>query len=414
MKSNTSGSVKNKVTLNATADDTGSTSIAPSNPLTNSNGKSFLLFNSDWLTLQSFVAKTMQLPITTNDFTTAYGDFNQTDESDIESCVSALAQLQALAIQMGDPTTLLQKIEDDPSYVSDANNMPSEIYAQSIWLAGQLNSMASLYNTALSSFMSLYNGTTAQNAHNVRDLLTGPGGMQSNAQTALGYAQTVQTNLANFLTQFNTAAATVNTYASNDSQIFKDAVTAFGQDVSSILQLIQQAQVVHKQWEDYTIEATTISVGVYILSFGMAWPVSAVAAGVFGAAAKKAIDQYNTIVNTELPAAETDACKKGRLVIDLSSFNSIIGDIQTSLTNFQNDLQTITGVWMSQSTQLSNIANLDDDTLGDANKVAGAIDLLNAQTQWQTIASNTANFTTNCLVTYLNSYQFPANLPDSN
>jgi hypothetical protein len=380
-----------------------STSAVPSNDLANENGNSFLLFNSDWLKLQSYIAQSLKLPINTDQFQSLYGEF--ADEAEVEGCVAAMKAVAALSSQMGDPSILQKSIASNPSYVSGPTP-PNEIYAHCIWLAGQISNTASSFQLTYSSLSQIFTGNQKADAATLRELLTGAGGLASQAQTMLGYTKDLQKKLSDFEASYTPVQNTILTYCGNESKILNDAQSAISTDQSQIDSLQKAADNAHKLWEDYTISATTTSVGVMILSCGLLWPVAVGLGAGLGAAAAHEMSVYNDLMG-QIATENTDLQKKNRLVIDLNGFNGSLGNVQACLKNFANDLATIEGVWLTQNQQLTNIANLDDATLGQYSLVVQKIDLLNAQSQWQTIANNTSKFTTNCLVNYLTTVQFP-------
>lgn len=384
-----------------------STSATPSNPLTNTAGNNFLLFNGYWLDLQSFVSSTLTLPITQGNFTDKYGTF--TDMNDVENCITNLKAINALSTVMGDPNQLQAKIAQNPSYVS-GTTAPVEIYAQCIWLAGQINVTASTYTETYANFQAMFTGNPTTDAATVRAILTGPGGMQSNAQTMLGYVQTLQANLSDFQTKFATATAAVNAYFNEEATVLTDAQAAITTDQNNITTLQAQAADAYKEWKDYTIAATTTSIGLMILSGGLLLPVAAGLGIGLGVEAAKELALYNTYMG-EIADDNADLLKKKQLVIDLSPFNSSVANVNTLCTLFAQDLAYIEGVWMNQNTAFTAIANLDDDKIGTYANVIKIMDLLAAQKSWQTIAQNTQIFTTNCLVNYLSTVQFPAPVP---
>lgn len=396
-------------TVTQTKTTTGTTA-APGNSLANTNGNNFLLFNSDWLKLQSFITSCMQMPITQGDFATKYGTFS--DETLIENCVSAMKQVQALGTVMGDPSSLQKKISSDPNYVS-GKTAPAEIYAHCIWLAGQLNETASTFNMTWSSLSEMYTGSASQNASTLKEILTGEGGLQSSAQTMLTYTQALQKKLADFQTNFDTAEKVILTYCDKDSKVLADAQKDVTVDTSSISSLQNQASEAHSEWEKYTIAATTASIGIAVISMGILWPVAAGVGGGLGAAAANEMALYNKLTG-EIRSDQVDLQKKTRLVTDLTSFNLSMAKVSGLLTSFASALETIEGVWLDQNQKLTHIAGLDDNTLGDLPTVMQKLDVLNAQKAWGVIATNTSKFTTNSLVNYLSNIKYPAPIPAQN
>lgn len=393
-----------------TATATTNSSAAPSNPLQNENGNSFILFNHNWLRLQSFVAGTLQLPITKGDFTQKYGAFS--DKNQVESCITNLEAINNLANTMGDPSTLQQKIIKNPNYVSGPTP-PAEIYAHCIWLAGQINNVASTYHYTYRNLSDIYTRSPQKNAAAMREIISGDGGMLAQAKQMKQYTNDLQNKLSTFQSKFATAEQGVQTYFDNDLNVLNAAIADIKTDENDIATLKAKAKEAHEEWEKYTIAATTTSVGVMVLSAGLLWPVAAGLGGGLGAAAADEMSLYNKYMG-EIANDQADLKKKNQLVLDLTSFNTSVANVSTLTQKFATDLATIEGVWLDQNQQLTNIINLDDAILGNLSELVEKRDIAQACNDWKTIATNTENFITKCLVTYLTSTQFPNPIPTNN
>lgn len=381
----------------------------PSNTLANANGTAFLLFNSDWLKVQSIIASCLALPIDQGDFTTKYGTF--ADQAQVTGCLNAMQAVQSLGTTMGNATQLLAEIAANPNYVSGPTP-PPEIYAHCIWLAGQINNAASSFHLTYSSLSEIFTGDPATDAAALRTVLTGPGGLQSLAAQVLGYTQALQTKLGTFQTAFTPDVTTILSYCTANSQILQDAQAIATLDAANITSLQASAASAYKEWEDYTISALTVSIGLMVLSGGLLWPAAAAAGGALGYEAAKEMAEYNA--DMALISVDTaDEVQKNQLVTDLTGLSNLLPGTQSALQNFATQLTIIEGVWLDQNQQLTNIAALDDATLGNLPLITQKLDLLKAQAQWQTISNNTSGFTTNCLVTYLTTTQFPNPIPAS-
>lgn len=392
-----------------TAQTPSANSLAPSNALTNTNGNNFLLFNGYWLDLQSFVTTSLNLPLTQGDFTTKYGTFS--DMNQVTNCITQLNNIAQLSSTMGNPNTLQAKINQNPNYIS-GNTMPAELYAQCIWLASQINNVASTFQLTYSSLSEIFTGNPTADAASVQQLLCGQGGLQSQAAALLSSVQTIQANLSSFQAKFAVAAAGVNTYFNQSVTILTDAQNAITADKNQITTLQAQANQAYTEWRDYTISATTTSIGIMVLSAGFFWPV-AVGLGVgLGVEAAKEMHLYNEYT-ADIASDNADKLKKKQLYIDLSGFNTSVAQVNTLCQDFANALSQIEGVWLDQNTKLTKVADMSADQIGTYAKVVEIFDLLNAQKAWQTVANNTSIFTANCLVSYLNSVQFPAPIPAS-
>ncbi|MGC2400412.1 MAG: alpha-xenorhabdolysin family binary toxin subunit A [Acidobacteriaceae bacterium] len=371
----------------------------------------FALFTNDWLTLQAYIVQALQLPLTTADFTAKYGTF--ADQQQITNVVNAMQSVQALSAQFGDPATLVAQLAQDPA-ILEGTTPPAEIYPHIVWLANQVYNAAQTFTGTLSSFEQLLNpsncGSQAQCAAILKEVLTGVGGLQSTAQTAQG-----QTNdLIQKLAQFNQSMVAPNqqlqAYTTESSQFYTDAQAAEGQDASDVAIFQTDANAAYKEWENYTIAATTTSVGITVLSCGLLWPVGAALGGGLGYAAGKARESYNNYCG-ERNQATADEQKKAQLVTDLSGFNSQIQNVSGASASFLSTLQQVEGAWTTIGQNLSYIVNnYTDAQLSSYSWIVQALNLNQATQDWQAIGAAAQSYTTNSLVTFT-FQQFGTPLP---
>src|SRR4051812_33664296 len=88
----------------------------------------FILFGTQWLDLQGFVAKAMALPINQGEWDQKYGEFDQASKDAVQNCLKAFANIKGLSARFGDPVALKQSIVNDPAYLQTAAP-PAAIYA---------------------------------------------------------------------------------------------------------------------------------------------------------------------------------------------------------------------------------------------------------------------------------------------
>ncbi|MBO3698074.1 hypothetical protein J4E76_06415 [Fabibacter sp. E12] len=385
-----------------------STSASPSNNLASKNGQAFILFDHDWLKLQSFITSCLQMPITTGDFASKYGTFS--DQTLIDNCVTAMQSIQAMGTQMGDPSELRKKVEQDPNYLSGPTP-PTELFGHCAWMAAQLSIAASNFHDTWSDLKPMYMGNTpAQNKTLLDSLLTGSGGLKSTAKTSLAQIQALQGKLSSFQSTFSVAKKAITKYCDQESQVIAAAKSAENVDTSAIATLTQQATEAHKKWEDYTIAASTASIGIAVISMGILWPVAAAVGGGLGAAAAAEMKTYNNLMG-QIGSDNTDLSEKTRLVTDLTAFNLSLVNVDSYLSKFADKLATIEGVWLDQNTQLTAIADLSADKIGTYSGVVQATDLHNAMEEWKSIANNTNLFVTDSLVDYSDAIVYPTPVP---
>ncbi len=361
----------------------------------------FALFTDDWLTLQTFIVATLQLPITTGDFETKYGQFK--DEQEIKDCVAAMQAIQALSTTFGDPMALLQELADNPA-VLQTDTAPTPIYIHIVWFATKLYQAATNYNQTLGYFEQLLNpancGTPAQCGAQLKEILVGEGGLQATALTMVALANDLVKALAQFAVALKPSTDTMATYTSSSGSFYQDVTDAINADISEVEAFQKAADDAYKLWRDLTIAAITTSVGTLVLSGGLAWPASVALAGGLGDAAKKARDAYDDAC-AQRNAASDDEQKKIDLKTDLDGFNKQMTPVNQAVANFQEDLQKVTGAWTNIASNISYIAtNFTPEKLGSLSWVMQSLKCEQATKDWQDIATAAQSYTANSLVTY--------------
>ena len=361
----------------------------------------FCLFTQDWITLQNFIVQTLQLPITQGDFETKYGTF--VDEQEVKNVITAMQGVQGMSVQFGNPLTLITELATNPAILQQPT-APAEIYTHIVWFATKLNQAATSYSQTLGQFMTLLNpancGTPDQCGAILVEVLTGSGGLQSTAEEMVTLANSLVQVLAQFSLDLNPKVTVMSTYTSQSGTFYQDVQKAITTDDSDVTSFQEAADAAYKLWRDLTISAITTSVGVLVLTGGMAWPVSAALAGGLGDAAKKARDAYNDAC-AQRDAAEADEQKKMQLKVDLGAFNTQMAPVTTAAANFQTTLQQVTGVWSQISNNIAYIAtNFTPAQLGSLSWVMQALDLSKATQDWQAIATASQEYTAQSLVTY--------------
>ncbi|MBA2238218.1 MAG: alpha-xenorhabdolysin family binary toxin subunit A [Lysobacter sp.] len=361
----------------------------------------FVLFTSDWLDLQSFIATAVQLPVTQGDFESKYGTFQ--DEQQVKDVVTAMKAIQALSQDFGDPTALIAQLAQNPA-ILQTDTAPAQVYTHIVWFATKLFQAAQTFNQTFATFMDMLNpkncGSPAECGAILTQVLTGPGGLQSTAADMVTKCNDLVAALAAFNLALKPSTDELASYTSSSGQFYIDVQSAITQDISDVATYQQAADDAYSQWKDYTIAAVTTSVGLMVLTGGAAWPFAAIAAGVLGDKATKARDAYNAACD-QVHAAEGDEAKKIQLKVDLDSFNKSLTPVNTAATNFMTTLQQVTGIWMNISSQLDFIVkNFTPEQLGNLPFVIQALKLHNATSDWQIIGQAAQQFTANSLVTY--------------
>jgi hypothetical protein len=395
------------------------TSLVPSNDLTvptskgvaiDPNVKSvppnrFIIFGSQWLKLQTFIAQALELPINKGDWDAKYGNFS--DKTAVQNCLIAFKSIKDLSASFGNPVTLKDAITKDQDYLQTLAP-PKEIYAHIVWLANQIENQAGTFANTLPLLQQLLGptgGTKKQRANNLKEILIGKGGLASTADEMKQKTNDLMKKLLAFEKDFNTANGLVQEYASTESSIFAAVDKLIGKLGEDIKQTQNAADDAYSEWRSYTIAAVTVSVGLTIIGACLGFPFLGVLAGIgaaagFGYAANQALESYNKLCD-KVKEFNIDLGKKSQLSTDLTGLNTKIADIAPAMTEFKNSLQMIEGVWNDVSMNLNFIAtNYTDDQLSDVSWVIQAMRIHDAQKKWQDIARTAGEFSRNSLVSY--------------
>lgn len=358
----------------------------------------FCLFTQDWITLQTFIAQTLQLPISTGDFVAKYGQF--ADQQEVQNCVAAMQGVQSLSADFGDPVALMAQLATNPA-VLQTDTAPDQLYLHIVWFATKLYQTSRTFNQTLGQLMTVLNSVPASQLQStLSSILTGPGGLQSSAADMVTLANALVQKLAQFNQKLKPKTDVLSDYTAKSSTFYQDVVNAIGEDAQEVTTYQDEADAAYKLWRDLTISAVTTSVGLVVLTGGAALPLAAVAAGVLGDQAKKARDAYDDAC-AKRDAAAADKQKKMSLQNDLGAFNRQMGPVNTAADNFLNSLQRVTGVWTNIGSDLDYISkNFTLDKFAGLPAWRDAMMLDSATQDWQTIGDKASEYTANSLVTF--------------
>lgn len=385
------------------AQDTSSTTLVPTPGLATASSAAgtpplFCLFTQDWITMQTFIVQALQLPIAVGDFEAKYGKF--ADEADVKGCVAAMTAVKNLSADFGDPTALVKELATNPA-ILQTDTAPTQIYVHIVWFATKLYATAITFNQTLGQFMTLLNSTPPdQRQALIKEILTGDGGLQSSAVAMGKLANDLNQALAAFNLKLTPSVNTMATYSGNATKFYKDVTDDITTDLADVKTYQDEADKAYKLWRDLTISASTVSVGLMVLTMGMAWPLAAVAAGVLGSQAAKARSAYDDAMG-KVHAAEADEQKKIALKTDLDAFNKQMLPVNTAAQAFTDTLAKVEGVWVQIGVDLATIAkNFTPDQFKNLPVWKEAMKLDDAEQDWQTIAAAASNYTENSLVAY--------------
>lgn len=361
----------------------------------------FCLMTQDWLDLQTYIVRGLQLPITTGSFSDKYGTFADADE--VAKVIAAMQTVQALSTQFGDPTIIMAELASNPALL-ESTTPPADLYTHIVWTAYQIYNASQTFTQTLGAFMELLNpancGTKTQCGQVLAEVLTGQGGLQSTAVSAQATVNTLIAHMATFNTAMTPANTEIQQYTASSSQFYQDAVAAAGQDAKDVISFQQDADAAYTAWKNYTIEAVTVSVGLVIISGGLLWPAAAVAAGVLGHDAVEARDNYNKYCG-ERDAASADEKLKQQLITDLGGLNTAVGNVATAATNFIDMLAKVTAAWVTIGSDLEFIvATYTPEQLANYSWVNQALKCEQATQDWATIGTAALGYTSTSLVPF--------------
>lgn len=374
-------------------------SFSPTSTLTSADDQRFVLFEHNWLTLQTFITSALKLPVSVGDFTEKYGEFPSSERLLIEGCVGAMRDVAELSARFGDPESIRLQITLDPN-VLGSTDAPDDLYTHMVWLANKIQNQASSFAFTYGNLAPVLQGTKEENAAALTMLLTGPGGLCSTAEAANEQAVTLISKLGSFANDFSDANNVMRAYTNSESSILAVANSSLV-DLEGLLATTSAAcDAAYREWKDYTIAAATTSVGLFVLSFGILWPVSAITGGVLGHLAETARGQYNNLCAT-LANYERDVLLKTALVSDLTGLNEAMIYTQPAMDTFEASMNEIMGVWSGINADLLYIVNnYGPEQLGDLSWLIQTMNILDAQNKWQAISDQAQMFVQGSMVSF--------------
>lgn len=374
------------------------------------NGQLFLLFSDDWLNIQSFCAQALQLPINTSQWSNMYGDFSS--KAKVSEVLDSLKSLKNLASTFGDPTIIKDKIIHGQNYLSQ-KEPPAEIYGHIIWLASQIQNTAGTFSFTYKQLATVLSPAIEPDPtaryNNLKEILTGPGGLQVSAKVMSERCNVLLKKLIKFERDITPIMDSIGTYVTGQDSLIAEANHLVGELRVQLSELQNVANDTYKKWKILTITAIVSSILIAILSilsFGLLLPLAIAVGGGLGIAAEVMRAKYNGLMK-QISQKNVEIQKKLRLVNDLTSLNTIMPDLNNSLGSFNHSLQSIQGVWLGVDTSLSYIFNnYSVEQLSDINFIMQAFKVLDAQQKWADIAETSKQFTQNSMISFSNKTNF--------
>jgi hypothetical protein len=368
------------------------------NKIADAKPTKFALFTEDWIQMQNFVTAALKLPISDGDFDTKYGQFDAQSKKAVEDCVGAFKSLRASAEDFGNPTVLLKEIQN-----LRGGTQPPSIYGEIVWVANSIADAATQFKFTYSQLAQILTPSMSKDERRATllGILTGPGGLRDTAVDMGAKADHLVKRLAAFSLRIAKDQEAINNYASLSGKVYKEAVTKVGELGEELSRLRVEIQKANDKYIGFAAGAGGGAALIFIFTLGLGWPIAlgyGVGMGVGGAEmARQAMETFKT----ELAKAKGDQEKKIVLQSDLEGLNAKIDDIQKQVNAVCAGLQNMVGVWNNQVFVLDQISQSTEiEKMLTYEAINQNLQLLAAQTKWQQIAVDTAEFTSNAFVVY--------------
>jgi hypothetical protein len=379
----------------------------------------FVLFTSDWLNLQTHVTQSLQLPISQGEFITKYGslgsdaDSERLDQKTVTDAIGAMKRLHDEALVFGDPRVIKNRLATDGAYLNGAEP-PSEIYGHIIWLASQIQQTATMFDLSYAGLLQDLDPskTPAQRMAALKEILTGNGGLVSEADAMKRKTERLVQILAAFDGRLNEANEAFKRFSGGD--LIARVDRRIGALSATIDTSQKAADAAYNRWIGYTAGAVTAAVvgaiitiaivvasaGTLTLAAGAAALVTVGATSALAYAAIASRKLYNEMTD-EVNKSTEDKRKKTMLAADLRGLNTRIDVVQPALGNFRSKLAGTIGVWNDASMKLAFIANnITVDQLAAMSARNQANKILTGQDRWRAVADATEQYTQKSLVEY--------------
>ncbi|KAB8036489.1 hypothetical protein GCL60_15280 [Silvanigrella paludirubra] len=396
------------------------------NPMGKYNNSTFCLFSKEWLNLQLFNSRVLMLPIAKESFTDLYGEFKEEYKSEIEDVIKCMKEIRDLSNIFGNPNVLVAQISKNPDILF-TDKVPTEIYTHIVWFAGKVYRVANSFTQTYTYLQKEYDRFLSATSDSektyiakrltleIKEFMSGPGGLIEKAKSMLKLTSDLIKRLAEFDIVMTEKNERLIAYSNSSSQFLEEARNEYNDDIERIKVLGQAAAAAHKEWEDYTIAATTTSVGLLILTLGIALPISAILGGTLGAKAAEALKMYDKYV-ADQQNTQVDAAKKARLISDLEYFNLVENDTKNACSRFVVQLKKVEGAWLQIYGDLKHIAESTDyqpENLDQISIMFQNLLLTEAYNDWQSIKEKASEYTQNSLINFLPPVKLGSPIPQN-
>jgi hypothetical protein len=353
----------------------------------------FVLFSADFIKLQLSVTQALTLPIITDDFDAKYGTFSK--RAEVVNCVNALGDLNAHCANFGNPATLAREIQ-----ALATGTKPSKLYGQIVWLAQQIATTADTFKFTMQSLNEeLPSVDDNQTRYEIlKELLLGEGGLVGEAMRMETETKKLRNDILAYLDRMREIKTPIHTYFGSSSDIYEEAKAQNKEIAKKLTETQAELESTRADYIKYVVAASAGSVGLFIFTGGMLWPVSAVVGGVLGDLAEKARKRANEM-EAKMSTLSGEAKKKASLVADVNALTTSITPIDEYLQMVCNGLGTIGGVWTNMVVKLHAIVDrISPEVMQDLSAITQKLRIMEGQKRWAEVAKGSYDFTANAFV----------------
>jgi hypothetical protein len=355
----------------------------------------FTLFSKEFISLQITIAQVLGLPITEGEFEKKYGTFGR--KQTVLDCLTALDTLGKHCKKFGNPSTLFTEIEK-----LGEGARPTELYARLVWLAQRIVNASESFQFTLESLWEMLEKLTdpQRRYQALKSLLGSEGGLISKAEEMAKESIALRNAVGTYREEMKTIKKPVDDYFSVASKIYSEAKKQ-REDLADLITANQAALDAAKDdYVKYCAAASGSSIGLIVISGGMAWPLAAIAGGVLGAMAEEARKRKNAL-DEERSRLSAAVAPKIALLTDINGLETAITPLEAQLGKVYDGLGDIYGVWNNVVLRYGEILkeatpeklkNLDD--FSTSNRI------IEAQKRWRKIAESTERFTARAFVDF--------------
>jgi len=371
------------------------------NPKSNKTDYVFPLQTKAWLKMQAVTRTGLSFPITKDTFTKLYGTF--ANEGTVLAAVNVLKAINQILTEYGDPNTLISDI----GKFQKAATAPKSIYGNAVWLAFNTQTtsqnIASLLKEGLKDIGE--EPDPVQRLADLKELLSGQGGITQQATTLQNYVSSFSTKTTNFYTSLNSSLTgptnSLKVYLDQENNVLSAAKTIVKTDLANIKKLKHHIHKLNDEYIGFVVAASMSPIFLLIPFFGIFLAIAD--AATFGELAKETKDA--------LEKARKDLAKQGKeeqlkaaLVTVLEDFNGSVLNVKTEGDNFVKTIETMIAGWTDFSNQIKNqLEHLTPEDLKDWSAFLQRVNFQSALAAWNNIAAKAEQFATAGFISFNSS-----------